>query len=147
MWLGIENAIHRVSMDGGLLFLAIYNDQGVKSHLWWLLKRCYNGLPRSCRGPFAAVLRLLIIPLSVVKHSLRLKPMAALAPLFTDRRERGMSAKYDWTDWIGGFPYEFASFESLRAYVEVRGFSLVNARRTTSLGCNEFVFRRTTCAE
>ncbi len=147
MWLGIENAIHRTSPSGGILFLAIYNDQGVKSHLWWLIKRCYNGLPRSCRGPFAVVLRLLIILLSVFKHTLRLRPMVALAPLFSDRRERGMSAKYDWTDWVGGFPYEFASFESVQAYVEARGFTLINARRTIGWGCNELVFRRTRCAE
>ena len=140
MWLGIENAMRCVSDSTGILFLAIYNDQGTRSHIWWLIKRCYNALPTFCSGPFAAVAWLLTHVLSLVKHTLRLRPKVALAPLLSDRHERGMNAKHDWIDWIGGFPYEFATFESLQAYVESRGFTLINARRTTGWGCNEFVF-------
>ena len=29
----------------GSLFIAIYNDQGWKSHVWWFVKRIYNRLP------------------------------------------------------------------------------------------------------
>lgn len=147
MWLGIENAMRCVSDSTGILFLAIYNDQGTRSHIWWLIKRCYNALPTFCSGPFAAVAWLLTHVLSLVKHTLRLRPKVALAPLLSDRHERGMNAKHDWIDWIGGFPYEFATFESLQAYVESRGFTLINARRTTGWGCNEFVFRRAACVE
>jgi SAM-dependent methyltransferase len=147
MWLGIDNAIGSVEAGKGVLFLAIYNEQGAKSHLWWIIKRCYNGLPRWSRPPFAAAMRLLITVLSLLKHTLRLRPMAVLAPLFKERRDRGMSAKYDWTDWIGGFPYEFAAFDTLRTYIEARGFTLIGARRTTGWGCNELVFRRKSCAE
>jgi 2-polyprenyl-6-hydroxyphenyl methylase/3-demethylubiquinone-9 3-methyltransferase len=79
-----------------------------------------------------------------MKYSIKLRPMTAIAPLLRDRRERGMSTKYDKVDWIGGFPYEFISFEALRAYLEARGFSLINARRETSLGCHELVLQRIT---
>jgi 2-polyprenyl-6-hydroxyphenyl methylase/3-demethylubiquinone-9 3-methyltransferase len=146
MWLGIDNAISRVGAGNGLLFIAIYNDQGAKSHAWWLIKRCYNGLPGPCRGPFAAAGWILTTLLAILKHTLRLRPMVALAPLFRDRLGRGMSAKYDWTDWIGGFPYEFATVDVLRSYVEARGFTLIVARRTTGWGCNELIFRRKACA-
>jgi 2-polyprenyl-3-methyl-5-hydroxy-6-metoxy-1,4-benzoquinol methylase len=146
MWLGVENAMCSVS-DAGILFLAIYNDQGAKSHVWWLLKRCYNSLPPLLREPFAVLASFVTTLAAAVKHTLTLRPISGLAPLLKDQRARGMSAKYDWTDWIGGFPYEFARFEVLQAYLEARGFTLINARRTTSWGCNEFVFRRTTCAE
>ena len=38
MWLALENAIGRVRFSGGKLFIALYNDQGWKSHVWWLVK-------------------------------------------------------------------------------------------------------------
>jgi len=145
MWLALDNAARSVT-PGGTLFIAIYNDQGGKSRVWWLIKRGYVGLPRICRTPYSAMIRLVAVVASIVRHPLRLRPRAALAPWLGERRERGMSAKYDWIDWIGGFPYEFASFETLQAYIESHGFTLVNARPTTGWGCNQLVFRRSRCA-
>ncbi|MFQ5608719.1 MAG: class I SAM-dependent methyltransferase, partial [Woeseiaceae bacterium] len=57
-------------------------------------------------------------------------------------RERGMTAKYDSVDWIGGYPYEYATYETLVGYFEARGFELVAGKRSTGLGCHELVFRR-----
>ena len=54
-----------------------------------------------------------------------------------------MSGKYDRIDWIGGFPYEFADFDMLVEYLDSRGFSVIKARRNTSLGCHELALRRT----
>jgi len=142
MWLGIEHAIGRVAPATGRLFIAIYNDQGWKSHAWWFVKWLYNHLPRFARPAFvltvSSVTRLLVI----CKYAIKLKPMAAITPLVS-RRERGMSAKYDDIDWVGGFPFEFARFETLEAYFAARGFSLINSRRSTSLGCHELVLQRT----
>jgi 2-polyprenyl-3-methyl-5-hydroxy-6-metoxy-1,4-benzoquinol methylase len=146
MWLALENAARCVT-PGGTLFIAIYNDQGAKSRVWWLIKRGYISLPRLCRAPYATLFRLLTGTASLLKHTLRLRPQVALAPWLRDRRERGMSARFDWIDWIGGFPFEFASFETLQAHLESRGFTLSNARPTTGWGCHELVFRRGRCAE
>ena len=77
----------------------------------------------------------------ILKYTLLLRPMKALTPGFGDRRGRGMSAKHDRIDWIGGFPYEFASLEALSAFLEARGFSILNSRRASSLGCHEIVAR------
>lgn len=142
MWLGLEYAIECVERREGKLFIAIYNDQGWKSHVWWLIKLCYNRMPRFLRPPFVMCVGLVTQLLVIIKYTLRLKPMVALRPLFTDRRERGMSAKYDRVDWIGGFPYEFASFDSLSQYLEARGFSLIGAIRNTAHGCNELAVQR-----
>jgi SAM-dependent methyltransferase len=147
MWLGIENAIHSVAVGGGKLIIAIYNDQGWKSHLWWFVKFLYNHLPPFVRTPFVGVVIVVTHLLTVVKYTIRLKPMIAIGPLFSSKRVRGMSAKFDRTDWIGGFPYEFAALETLKTYMEARGFTVINARRTTTLGCNELALRRTPCAE
>jgi 2-polyprenyl-3-methyl-5-hydroxy-6-metoxy-1,4-benzoquinol methylase len=146
MWLGIENAIRSVAGEHGKLIIAIYNDQGWKSHVWWFVKFFYNHLPQYLRAAFVGVVTVATHFLVIVKFTIKLKPMIAIAPLFRDKRVRGMSAKYDKTDWIGGFPYEFATFETLTSYLEARGFTVINAKRTTSLGCSELVLQRTTCA-
>jgi 2-polyprenyl-3-methyl-5-hydroxy-6-metoxy-1,4-benzoquinol methylase len=141
MWVAMENAISRVAPQG-LLFVAIYSDQGLKSHVWWLIKWSYNRLPRWLRPAFAATVSASTHVALLIKYTLLLKPMRAIAPLLQRRRARGMSAKYDRVDWIGGFPFEFASFDVLLSYLEARGFALVNGRRDSSLGCNELVMRR-----
>jgi len=147
MWLGIENAIQNVATPGGRLYIAIYNDQGWKSHLWWLIKAFYNRLPRWLRSPFVGAVAFVTTMAVIVKYTLKLQPMVAIRPLLQDRRERGMSAKYDRVDWIGGFPFEVASFATLRDYLEARGFSLLNSRTTTSWGCNELALERKACVE
>lgn len=146
MWFGIENAISRVAGPEGKLFIAIYNDQGWKSHLWWFIKLFYNRLPRILRPLFVASVSALTHLLMIVKYTIKLKPMIAITPLFTDRQERGMSAKYDRVDWIGGFPYEFATFETLKAYLNARGFLVISAKSCSSLGCNELALQRKACA-
>jgi 2-polyprenyl-3-methyl-5-hydroxy-6-metoxy-1,4-benzoquinol methylase len=151
MWLAIENAISRVATPRGTLFIAIYNDQGWKSHVWWFIKLIYNRLPRQFKRSFVIGVSVLVHALVIVKYSIKLRPMIAIAPLLSDRRERGMSARYDAIDWIGGFPYEFAKFDVLVNYLEARGFALTKYRRYDSQGCNEFVARRgsdaASCAE
>jgi 2-polyprenyl-3-methyl-5-hydroxy-6-metoxy-1,4-benzoquinol methylase len=147
MWVAIENVIGRVSVKGGKLFIAIYNDQGWKSHLWWFIKSFYNRLPGLLRPPFLFVISAATRVAVIVKYTLKLKPMIAIAPLLTAKRGRGMSAKYDTVDWIGGFPFEFASFESLASYFTARGFRIINAKRNNSLGCHELVLQRMIGAE
>ena len=147
MWVAIENAIGRVAMNGGKCVIAIYNDQGWKSHLWWFIKRLYNCLPRMMRAPFVFMISAMTRIAAITKYTLKFKPMIAIASLLTDRRDRGMSARCDELDWIGGFPFEFASFEVLTSYFTSRGFTVIKAKRNDSWGCNELVLQRTECAE
>ena len=142
MWLALEHAIARVATDGGRLYIAIYADQGWKSHAWWFVKLFYNRLPRFLKAPYVIAVSAVVRILAILKYTLLLRPMKAIAPVFGDRRERGMSAKHDRVDWIGGFPYEFASLEALSAFLEARGFSILNSRLARSLGCHEIVARR-----
>ena len=147
MWVAIENAINRVEASGGKLFVAIYNDQGWKSHLWWFIKYAYNRLPGILRRPFAWTVSAMTRAAVVIKYTLMGKPMTAISPLLADGRARGMSAKYDELDWIGGFPFEFARFESLETYFLSRGFAVISAKRNQSWGCNELALVRSSCAE
>lgn len=147
MWVGIENAIRCAAAAGSKLYIAIYNDQGWKSHLWWFVKAIYNRLPRWLKPSFVFAVMSITYFLVIVKYTLKLQPMTAIRPLLKDKRFRGMSAKHDRVDWIGGFPYEFASYETLIEYFRTRGFSVLNGRRSSSLGCHELVLVRDTCAE
>ena len=147
MWLALENAIGRVRFSGGKLFIALYNDQGWKSHVWWLVKAIYNRLPRFLQAPFVAGMMLITRIVVMVKYTLKRQPMTAIDSIRGVSYERGMSTKYDQVDWIGGFPYEFASFETVASYLVARGFAVINSRRNTTLGCSEWAVERMACAE
>lgn len=142
MWLALDHAIARVGATGGRIFIAIYADQGWKSHAWWFVKLWYNKLPRILRPAFVGITSGAARVLTILKWTLKLQPMKGIAPLFRPRRERGMSARHDRVDWFGGFPYEFATLETLIAYLESRGFAIETTKRASSHGCHEIVARR-----
>ena len=51
MWSALGNA-ERLVAPGGRLFISIYNDQGLRSRIWRLVKLVYNALPDPLRGPY-----------------------------------------------------------------------------------------------
>ena len=130
---------------GGRLFIAVYNDLGDVTDMWWHVKRRYNNLPRPLRLPYA----LSIIGPSelrgLVGH-LRRRDLRGYLRTWTDYQRlsvRGMSRWHDWIDWIGGFPYERASVEAIVDTFAARGFRLKKlVDRSSGYGCNEFVFCR-----
>jgi 2-polyprenyl-6-hydroxyphenyl methylase/3-demethylubiquinone-9 3-methyltransferase len=137
MWNAIGLVSDRVA-PGGLLALAIYNDQGPQSRIWHAIKRAYVKIP---------VLRPLLIAASapalwgpsLVKAALSLQ----LGQWWGGyKRERGMSRLHDLLDWVGGYPFEVATVESIERYCSDRGFALEKVITTTKLGCNQFCFRR-----
>jgi hypothetical protein len=82
MWLGIENAIRRVADTNGRLFIAVYNDEGWKSHVWWLVKSFYNQLPRFFRAPFVAVVTTVTHLLVIMKYTIKLRPTGKPSSIF-----------------------------------------------------------------
>jgi len=140
MWVALEHAAARVA-PSGRIFVAIYADQGWKSHAWWFVKLAYNRLPGFLRPAFVALASALSRILVIVKYTLKLQPLKGIAPMFRGRRERGMSARYDRVDWFGGFPYEFARLETLVAWLEARGFAIETTQPAGSHGCHEIVAR------
>lgn len=140
MWLGIENAIQRVG-PGGTFLLAIYNDQEAKSRVWWLIKWLYNKLPWPLNKVYAYSIGGFVLLLNILRYSIRLQPMTAIGPILR-RKIRGMNFSHDLVDWVGGFPFEFATYEVLEKYMDARGFKLMNGKKASSLGCHEQVFVR-----
>jgi 2-polyprenyl-3-methyl-5-hydroxy-6-metoxy-1,4-benzoquinol methylase len=136
----IDNAVKLVDKDG-IIFLAIYNDQGFKSHIWWIIKYTYNQLPGFLRKPFAYFLGFTTMFFTLIKYTIKLQPMKFIKPNINYKESRGMSILSDMIDWYGGFPYEFLTYEHLVSYVEGKGFKLVNSEQASSLGCHQVVFK------
>lgn len=141
MWAAIDYCINLVN-DNGIFFIAIYNDQGIKSHFWWMVKWLYNRLPRFLRKPFAYSTGILVKFFMLLKYTIKLKPMVILGQVFDYKQSRGMSMLSDIVDWYGGFPYEFSSYEYLVDYIQGKGFKLQNGKKVSSLGCHELVFKK-----
>jgi 2-polyprenyl-6-hydroxyphenyl methylase/3-demethylubiquinone-9 3-methyltransferase len=139
MWEALDNAQLPLT-PGGLLAVAIYNDQGTASRRWTTLKRCYN------RWPAPARLSLAVGVLIQQWWRRWVKDLVRLRPFETWRNysgERGMSPWRDVIDWVGGYPFEVATPEQIFDFYRARGFSLIQLRTCAgSMGCNEFVFAK-----
>jgi 2-polyprenyl-6-hydroxyphenyl methylase/3-demethylubiquinone-9 3-methyltransferase len=130
MWEAIENAASLVE-PGGVLMIAIYN-RTWSSGAWRRIKRAYV---RS--GPF--VQRLMVSSTWIVGATAR----AIYTRSSPFRQRRGMSFYHNIVDWVGGYPYECASVDEIRSFVEPLGFETLSAERgPTPIACNEFIFRR-----
>lgn len=53
-----------------------------------------------------------------------------------------MSWQTDIKDWLGGYPYEYASVEEVFNYVRSLGLVLVNLRQGLGLRNNEYLFKK-----
>lgn len=130
MWQAIENAASLVE-PGGVLMIAIYN-RTWSSPVWRQIKRTYV---RSG----STIQRLLVGSTWLVG--------AAARALYTRanpfKQRRGMSFYHNMVDWVGGYPYEYATVDELVEFVEPLGFSTLSAAPgPTPIACNELIFRR-----
>ena len=126
----IRNAASLVR-PGGHLVLAIYNRHW-SSPAWTAIKWLYCKAPRWIQ-------RAMIAGFSPVIWLAKL----AVTGRHPARQERGMDFHYDVIDWVGGYPYEYASALELRTQVEALGFQCLRWRDAeVPTGCNEFVFIR-----
>ncbi len=133
----LENVTLPVN-DGGMLFIAIYNDQGKKSQIWCNIKKIY------CSGIAGRILvSAIFIPCFIV-FGILLDLTRGRNPLtrYTEyKKSRGMSITHDWFDWLGGYPFEVAKPEVIFRFYKNKNFILKNLITCGgSLGNNEFVF-------
>lgn len=138
MWQALGNVVPLVR-PGGKLFIAIYNDQGLRSSLWTRVKVLYN---------YGVVGRLMVIPTFFSCFAfralardlfLRKNSFARLGKEVKD--PRGMAFLTDLLDWLGGYPFEVAKPEEIFDLFRSKGFELVKLKTAgVSHGNNEFVF-------
>jgi 2-polyprenyl-6-hydroxyphenyl methylase/3-demethylubiquinone-9 3-methyltransferase len=142
MWEALENATIPVP-PGGKLFIAIYNDTGTQSRRWHAIKRTYNALPALLRTPFAVAVTLPGALKLQASATLRGRPADYVRSWIHYGALRGMNRWYDIVDWVGGYPYEYATPDQLFDFYTLRGFTLTRMKcGGVGLGCNEMVFRR-----
>jgi len=136
IWQAIEKASTAVK-ERGLLFIALYNDQGGMSRRWAMTKKTYVSLPRGAQPLLCACCFAWIYWKRVVRGALRGRPFETF-----ENDYRGMSVWRDVVDWVGGYPFEVAQPGDVFEFLHGRGFQLVRMITTHGSGCNEFVFRK-----
>ena len=56
-----------------------------------------------------------------------------------------MDFYYDVVDWVGGYPYEYATIDEVRSIVEPLGLTCIRVNPAgVPTGCNELIFERAT---
>jgi len=139
LWQALHNTQLPVR-QGGLLFVAIYNDQGFISKFWKTVKRTY------CSGPLGRALMSLIFYPIFFLAGLAIDLVHFRNPVIRYREHkkyRGMSLVHDWRDWLGGYPFEPAQSEKIISFYKNLGFELVRFELTGhGFGNNQFLFRR-----
>jgi SAM-dependent methyltransferase len=123
----IRNVVRRVS-DGGLLMIAIYNKH-TSSTGWKAIKWLYN---RSNRFGQKLLIWFFTPIIFVAKWI-----STGGNPL---KMRRGMDYMHNVIDWVGGYPYEYASIAEMSAILEHFGFDVLKVNPAiVPTGCNEFV--------
>ncbi|MGI8908610.1 MAG: class I SAM-dependent methyltransferase [Candidatus Sumerlaeaceae bacterium] len=139
MWEALANAGERVA-PGGILFIAIYNDQAGTSRRWLKVKKAYVKSPKPMRAVILAASLATIWGPQTVYDLLRGKPNHLWR---TYKKDRGMSPWINLVDWIGGYPFEVAKPEQIFEFYKARGFELVKMKTCGGgMGCNEFVVKK-----
>lgn len=166
MWRAIDLTAQRVA-PGGQLWIALYNDQGRLSRIWWSLKRLYVALPTWFRPLYVALIggayyaskvceriwqivldrSLALItpgprPVSTSTQNL-LVGVASPSSFVPSQQSRGMRLWTDLVDWVGGFPFETATPDQVVEVLRQERFELIRLKTCGGkLGCNEFLFQR-----
>lgn len=139
MWSALDNVVG-LTRNGGALCVAIYNDCGLRSKVWHEIKRFYN-----FNVVTKAVTSMVFVPYLLGRRAIA--SIRAGENLFTTyNRERGMHVLTDIMDWIGGYPYEYATYEQIVRFYSERGFVASKVIPTEGIGNHQFSFVRNATA-
>ncbi len=130
LWDAARNTASLVAPDG-LLLVAIYQSHWT-SPIWKFIKWLYNrGGPGIQHILIAVLYPLLFVATWIVTGS------------HPKQSRRGMEFGHDVVDWVGGYPYEYATVEEIRHQMEELGFQHIRTHPAkVPTGNNEMLFRR-----
>jgi len=131
MWRALRKACELVRYPDGVLVVAIYN-RHITSAPWKWIKKAYIHSP----GILKALMTGLLLPAMYFSKMLiyRVNPFSM---------RRGMNFYHDGVDWIGGYPYEYASIPEVIEFSGSIGFVVVKViKGPNPVGCNEFILKR-----
>ena len=141
----IENT-SKLTADGGLLYIAIYNKAdglGIypdgrlgPSKFWAKEEKLYTNLPLLLQELIDyGVMAVLILSYLLTLNN-------PIKKIRSHKELRGMSWRIDIKDWLGGYPYEYASVAEIFNFVKKLGFSLENLKCHNGLKNNEYLFKK-----
>jgi 2-polyprenyl-6-hydroxyphenyl methylase/3-demethylubiquinone-9 3-methyltransferase len=124
--------------EGGRLFIALYNDQGIKSQIWRRIKQTYCASPPGLRHVILAAAAVQQWWKKILAGTLRLDPLYYWTHYY---KSRGMSPWVDIKDWTGGLPFEVAKPEQVLDFLRPKGYELTRLKTVGGgLGNNQYVF-------
>jgi len=128
--LALQNTASLVKPNGYLI-VAIYNKHW--SSPWWRrIKHAYVSAPRFCQK----ILIGLMLPIIAAAKF-------AVTGKNPFKKERGMDFRIDVIDWVGGYPYEYASPSEMTERLAALGFELQKMTLPAApTGCVEYVCRK-----
>jgi SAM-dependent methyltransferase len=140
MWQAIDNAASKIK-PGGQFAFAIYNDVERilgGSAMWWHIKRVYNVSPPVIRR----MMEVGYAGAFFLKDAVNLRNPLKTVGSYSSDSGRGMDFWHDARDWLGGFPYEYATIAAVDDYLHNKlALDLEYLHPNPSVGCNEFTYR------
>jgi len=137
MWEAIKNAISLVE-ENGLFYIAIYNKTN-SSKFWLIIKKLYNKMPKW--GKLSMDFTLFSLHKFLYPLILFENPFKQLKEY---QKNRGMDPITDIRDWLGGYPYEYATIEEVINFIKNLNlnFKLIKYIKVKTPANNEFLFRK-----
>ena len=130
MWKAMDNAAGYVA-SGGTFVMAIYNRHWT-SGIWKMVKALFSHSPEAIQRISIALFYPVIF--AAVWSKTGRNP---------HDNPRGMDLYFDVADWLGGYPYEYASPNEVIAFMRGRGFDCLKVILAfVPTGNNQYVFRR-----
>ncbi|MFH1445138.1 MAG: class I SAM-dependent methyltransferase [Nanoarchaeota archaeon] len=140
MWEAIRKSAKLVER-GGYYYIALYNKKGgvLGSNMWLIIKKMYNRSSNLGKYLIEAFYMTAYLSAYTVKMK---NPFSHIRDYY--KTKRGMNFRTDVTDWLGGYPYEFATTEEIYHFMkkEFPDFDLVNMKTVKGLANNWFLFKR-----
>ena len=141
MWRAIRNAASLIN-PGGRFAIAIYNKVEFDtlrswrgSYKWLRIKRAYN----RASPPVKRMMEVGLASKSIAASLLQLRN--PIKEIRAYKQKRGMNWWYDKIDWLGGYPYEFASAGEIFSFChDELGLTLDRLQTARATGCHEFLF-------
>lgn len=134
MYRAIGNACGLVK-DDGVFFLAIYN-RFVSSRAWWHIKRIYNATPKPLKGFWVGLHYAYAAGLSAMRGRW------IGTEIKNYRSNRGMTFHNDVIDWLGGFPYEYATTGEIAEFSKKHSLAPVKIRDAAGPACWEMLLKK-----
>lgn len=136
MYSAFDNVVKLVD-NKGIFYLAIYNNN-IKyklegsSYFWVREKKIYNNSNFFIKKMIETVYIFYYVIGLIVNFKNPIEYIGNYSSL------RGMSFYTDIKDWLGGYPYEFATTEEIINYFKKHNLICKKNNPARSIGCNEF---------